>query len=44
MDGKGVELGKLQEFKTYETVPDEGQHRISCRWVYGTKERKFEQD
>ena len=30
---KQEELEKLISFKTYETVPDEGQFRISCRWV-----------
>ena len=33
MNAKQVELGKLKEFETYDVVPDEGQHRISCRWV-----------
>ena len=32
-EAKQVELKKLQEFDTYEVVEDEGQHRISCRWV-----------
>ena len=33
MKAKQVELQKLKEFETYDVVPDEGQYRISCRWV-----------
>ena len=33
MDAEKVELGNLQEISAYEIVPDEGQHRISCRLV-----------
>ena len=33
MKAKQVELEKLKEFETYDVVPDEGQYRISCRWV-----------
>ena len=33
MNAKQVELEKLKEFETYDVVPDEGQYRISCRWV-----------
>ena len=33
MDAKKVELWNLQEISAYEIVPDEGQHRISCRLV-----------
>ena len=28
-----MELGKLKELETYEVVPDNGKHSISCRWV-----------
>ena len=33
-----VELEKLKQFDSYETVNDEGQYRISCRGVYGYKD------
>ena len=33
INAKQVELEKLKEFETYDVVPDEGQYRISCRWV-----------
>ena len=33
MEAKNVELKKLEEFDSYETVNDEGQYRISCRWI-----------
>ena len=33
MKAKKVELDKLTEFDSYETVKDEGQYRISCRWI-----------
>ena len=32
-----VELDKLKQFESYETVDDEGQYRISCRGVYWYK-------
>ena len=33
MEAKNVELKKLVDFDSYETVNDEGQYRISCRWI-----------
>ena len=33
MKAKDIELSKLKDFNTYETVRDEGQHRIGTRWV-----------
>ena len=33
IEAKKVELKKLSEFDSYEIVSDEGQYRISCRWV-----------
>lgn len=40
LKAKEAELTKLSSFDTYEEVEDEGQHRISCRWVIGTKGNK----
>ena len=34
---KEVELSKLQGFDSFELVEDEGQYRISCRWVLWKK-------
>ena len=33
IEAKKVELKKLEEFKSYSVVDDEGQYRISCTWV-----------
>jgi hypothetical protein len=37
---KKDELEKLQHFNTYEVVPDQGQSRISTRWVMTLKDGK----
>ena len=33
MEAKKVELKKLADFDSYDLINDEGQYRISCRWV-----------
>ena len=33
IEAKKVELKKLLDFDSYEIVNDEGQYRISCRWI-----------
>ncbi len=35
VEANEAELAKLKAFDTYEEVDDEGQSRISCRWVIG---------
>ena len=37
---KEAELDKLKQFDTYEAVSDQGQSRISTRWVMTVKENK----
>ena len=40
IDAKEKEINNLIENDVFETVTDEGQSRISCKWVYTSKEGK----